>query len=130
MTSSFLGFGALFFALPMLVCQWLGIFGLSKINRNASWWCMVVGAGASTLGSIGSSVFVVLMMMNLSSFGSSGGMLPIAAISGFSGLGSLLFYIGFAIHGMQASNGQKRISELEAIANAQDEELQRLRANQ
>lgn len=57
-------------------------------------------------------------------------MLPIAAISGFSGLGSLLFYIGFAIHGMQASNGQKRISELEAIANAQDEELQRLRANQ
>ena len=46
-----------------------------------------------------------------------------------SGLGSLLFAIGFAIHGQQASKADQRITELETIAKVQGDELNRLRSS-
>lgn len=123
-----MGFGMFLFALPILVGQWVGILGLGKANRNGAWWCMMSGIGCSTLGAIGSTIFMVLMMTGISS-GISVGTVSMIASSGLSGLGSLLFAIGFAIHGLHASRAQQRIGELEAIATAQGEELNRHRAS-
>lgn len=46
-------------------------------------------------------------------------------LGAFKGLRSLVFTIGFAIHGQQASKTHQRITELESIASAQGEELTR-----
>ena len=125
MTSSFMGFGVLLIMLPVLIGQWIGILGLGKGTRDSAWWCMMVGICCSTLGTIGTTLFVGLMMTGGPM--QYGGIAAIAA-RGLSGLGSLLFTIGFAIHGQQASKTGQRIAELEAIAAAQGEELNRLRA--
>lgn len=122
-----MGFGMFLFALPILIGQWIGILGLGKANRNGAWWWMMSGVGCSTLGAIGSTLFMILMMTGMSG-GMSFGAASVIASSSLSGLGSLLFAIGFAIHGLQASRAQQRITELEAIAAAQSEELNRHRA--
>ncbi len=131
MSSSFLGFGALLFTLPILVGQWIGILGLGKSDRGPAWRLMLAGACLSTLGTIGSVLFVAVMMFGLSSTPGtlSSGVFSILISGGFSGLGSLLFAIGFAIHGQQASKTRQRVTELEAIAAAQGEELNRHRAS-
>jgi hypothetical protein len=123
-----MGFG-LFLGLPILIAQWIGVIGLGKGTRNPAWWCMVVGTGCSTLGSIGSVLFLALLFANNSFSSHSMPSSVFAAIGAgaLSGLGSLLFSIGFAIHGQQGSNSLPRIAELEAIAAAQGEELNRLR---
>ncbi len=52
---------------------------------------------------------------------------PLIAASGLSTPGSLPFSIGFAIHGLKSARATQRIAELEEIAAAQGEELNRLR---
>jgi len=128
MSYSFMGFGMFLFTLPVLIAQWVGILGLGKANRNGAWWCMMSGIGCSTLGTVGSILFMLLMMGGIMG-GMAGGMVSVIASGGLTGLGSLLFAIGFAIHGLQASRAQNRIGELEAIATAQSEELHRHRAS-
>jgi hypothetical protein len=132
MSYGFMGFGTFLFALPILIGQWVGIIGLGKLSRNGAWWCMMSGISCSTLGVIGSTLFMVLMFSGMSSGGLPGGMsagtISVIAASSLSGLGSLLFAIGFALHGLHASRAQQRIGELEAIATAQGEELDRQRA--
>lgn len=125
MAGSFLGFGIMLFSIPVLLGQWVGILGLGKMARNAAWWCMLAGISATTLGTLGHTLFAVLMAFNAFSpmGGISNQLIPIYVSSGLSGLGSLLFAIGFAIHGQQASRARQRITELEAIAAAQSEEL-------
>ena len=130
MSYSFMGFGTFFFALPILIGQWVGILGLGKVSRNGAWWCMMSGIACSTLGAIGSAIFIILMISGLSgrmSGGMTGGTISVIVAGGLSGLGSLLFAIGFALHGLHASRAQVRIGELEAIAAAQGEELNRQR---
>ncbi len=131
MSYGFMGIGMLFLTLPILVGQWVGILSLRKVQRDAAWWWMMCGTGCTTLGSIGSAVYMGLMMsgaMGLPSGFMSVGTYALLAASGLSGLGSLLFTIGFALHGLHASRRFQRISELEAIAAAQGEELNRHRA--
>ena len=125
-----MGFGLLM-VLPILIGQWVGILGLGKTERNRAWGCMMAGTCCTTLGTIGYIVFIGLMMSGHSSPMSS---ISLGAYSGiassaFSGIGSLLFAIGFAIHGQQSSKNQQRITELEAIAAAQGEELNRHRVS-
>lgn len=122
-----MGFGVMLFSLPILIGQWVGILGLGKVDRNVAWWCMFAGVCCTTLGTISSSLFIGLMMLGHSSPPSGLGTFSMVASGGLSGLGSLLFTIGFAIHGQQASRIRQRITELEAIAAAQGEELNRLR---
>jgi len=124
-----MGFGVLLFSLPVLIGQWVGILGLGKNERNPAWWCMFAGICCTTLGTIGSVLFIGLMMAGLSSPPSSMsyGVFSMMISGGLSGLGSLLFSIGFAIHGQQASKVRQRITDLEAITAAQGEELNRQR---
>jgi hypothetical protein len=130
MSYSFLGFGTFFFALPILIGQWVGILGLGKVSRNNAWWCMMSGIACSTLGAFGSAIFMILMIAGTSAGvgGMTSGAIFMLVSGGLSGLGSLLFAIGFALHGLHASRAQARIGELEAIAAAQGEELNRQRA--
>lgn len=130
MSVGFMGYGMFLLTLPILIGQWVGIISLGKAQRDTAWWWMMAGIGCTTLGAISSVAYMGLMMSGLgsssgfSSFGSYG----MLAMSGLSGLGSLLFTIGFALHGLHASRRFQRISELEAIAAAQGEELNRHRA--
>ena len=129
-----MGFGVLFLTLSILVAQWVGILGLGKGNRNGAWWCMLAGVSCTTLGSIGSLLFVVTMFAGGSFTSGSSGAISFgtfaAVIAGsLSSLGSLLFAIGFALHGLQAARTNQRISELEAIAAARGEELNRHRVS-
>lgn len=128
MSTSFMGFGMLFLSLPILIGQWVGIMGLGRANRNGAWWCMFSGIGATTLGLIGSGILTGLLMSGLQTF-SGTGMEYYLIPSGLSGLGSLLFAAGFAIHGQQASKVHQRNSELETIVAAQGEEISRHRAS-
>lgn len=123
LTSSFFGLGFLL-TLPVLIAQWLGILGLGKRERNTAWKCMLAGICCNTLGTLSMILYSLGMM-----FGIGHGISGIIALSSLSGLGSLLFFIGFAIHGQKGSVSQTRINELEAIATAQGEELNRLRAS-
>ena len=127
MTSNFMGFAGLLFTLPILIGQWVGILGLGKGDRNMAWWFMMIGICCTTLGGIGTWLYMGLMLTNGSFLRSSGFMGVFMAASALTGLGSLLFTVGFAIHGQQASKTQQRIAELEAIAAAQGEELNRQR---
>lgn len=124
-----MGFGALLFSLPILIGQWIGILGLSKTGRNVAWWFMMAGICCSTLGSISSGLIIGLALTNNSFLGLSSQHREIfIATSGLAVLGSLLFAIGFAIHGQRTSNIHQRVTELEVIATAQSEELNRLRS--
>ncbi|MEO5713079.1 MAG: hypothetical protein ABIT37_06285 [Luteolibacter sp.] len=133
MTSSFLGIGFLV-TIPILIAQWIGILGLGKRDRSPAWKCMLAGICCNSLGAVGTIVFSVNMMLgsfsSISGSGFSSSMVGLVALSSLSGLGSLLFFIGFAMHGQKGSASQIRIGELEAIAATQGEELNRLRAAQ
>ena len=122
-------FGLLLFALPILIAQWFGVLGLGKVRRNAAWRFMVTGICCSALGGLTSAITTGLWFFAVTSASDplSRGFFLIYAANGISGLGSLLFAIGFALHGLQAARTNQRISELEAIAAAQGEELNRHR---
>ncbi len=70
-----------------------------------------------------------LLISNFRSLSSGGLQVFFLIPYGFGGRGSLLFAIGCAIHGQQTSRLQQRITELEAIAAAQSEELNRPRGS-
>ncbi|HEX7260847.1 MAG TPA: hypothetical protein VF258_03450 [Luteolibacter sp.] len=124
-----LGFGSLLFSLPVLIGQWIGILGLRKTGRNPAWWFTMVGICCSTLGLIVYAIFMGLMASGQSHLLHSSSIeVSIFACRGFSALGSLLFAIGFAVHGLRASRIHQRVTELEAIAAAQSDELDRLRS--
>jgi|GEM_PF-1986275 len=129
MSTSVIGFGSILFTLPVLVGLWVGIVGLGRSDRGPAWWYMITGICCTTLGSIGSVIFVGLMMFGLSSPTSSMpyGVFSMMISGGLSGLGSLLFSIGFALQGLKSVRTTQRITELEAIAAAQGEELNRQR---
>jgi hypothetical protein len=118
-------------SLPVLIGQWVGILGLRKTERNMAWWFMMVGICFTTLGLIISATFFGLIEFGQSSLLSSPSFRTCSTLelSGLCGLGSLLFAIGFAIHGQLASKGHQRICELESIAAAQSEELNILRSS-
>ena len=90
---------------------------------------MMIGICGTTLGTISSSVFIGLMMANISSISGRASTFYFLIPTCLSGLGSLLFAIGFAIHGQKASKSDQRIAELESIATAQGEEINRLRSS-
>jgi len=126
MSSTFgAGFGFLF-ALPVLIAQWIGVIGLAKGGRTPAWWCMMVGTVLSTLGSILSLIIMGLLVGNALRSGGMESMLYFfMAIGGVSGLGSLLFAVGFAIHGLTARKLRARVEELESVLTAQGEQLSR-----
>ena len=127
MSYSFMGMGSFLIMLPVLIAQWIGITGLGKANRNAAWKCMLAGICLSTFAALISSGLVNLFL----SFLPIGEQITSRNSSRTPAvLGPLLFAIGFALHGSHAARSSQRVTELEAIAAAQGEELNRLRATQ
>ncbi len=125
------GFGSLL-ALPVLVAYWVGVISLGKSGRNGAWWCMMIGTVLTTLGLFASVASMV--MMYLTGFGSISGLgdyyvIVIVAASSLSGLGSLLFGIGFAIHGLKHRRVYERAEELENVIAAQSEQRAREEGN-
>ena len=126
MSYSFMQMGVAF-TLSVLIGQWIGLIGLAKGNRNDAWKCMVAGTILSTLGALSWFGRAGLdLVRNADGFT---GYLAIAATV-LSALGSVLFAVGFAFMGSLAARSSQRVTELEAIAHAQGEELNRLRATQ
>lgn len=122
--SSIFGAGIGFFLVfPILIAQWFGVVGLAKNGRNGAWWCMAVGTGLTTIGSILTPIVYFALMRNSGGFEKIGIYLAIAG--GVSGLGSLIFVVGFAIHGMKSRRMYARVEELESVLAAQGEQLSR-----
>ena len=121
--SSIFGVGlGLFMAIPILIAQWLGVLGLAKNGRNPAWWWMAVGTGLTTLGTILTPV-LLWVAFSLDSFGES--MLLLTGTGAMTGLGSLVFVVGFAMHGMKSRKVMERVVELESVLAAQQEQLSR-----
>src|SRR5690606_18435707 len=99
----FAGFG-FFIIIPLLIAQWVGIIGIGKWQRNKPWWTMTVGTGLATLSTILMVGFIIYSSGWLSGLTGShrfGGsvMMFMFASGALSTLGSLLFAVGFAVHG-------------------------------
>ncbi len=130
MSDSFMGLGTFLLLLPILIGQWIGIISLGKVKRNGAWWCMVSGIACATMVMLGSTALMMLMMFGMSDGRMSSSIGLALTAGGLSGFGSLIFAIGFALHGLQASRANQRLHELEAIAAAQGQELDRHRGAQ
>jgi hypothetical protein len=114
------------FMLPVLIAQWVGVVKLAKHGRSGAWWCMVTGTVLTTLGPVLqiAGIFLLTLMEtspNMSAYH------DVIRFGGFSGMGPLLFAIGFAIHAVRLSGMRERITELEMMHLAQATELERIR---
>ncbi len=112
--------------LPVLIAYWIGVVALRKSGSRPAWWCMLIGVSFSTLGMISSVGFGVWMSFNMAgTTGFSDYFIWFTVLSGLSGLGSLLFAIGFVLHALKLRRRGDRARELEAIVEAQNEQLSR-----
>jgi hypothetical protein len=109
--------------LPVLVAQWVGILGLRHVGRSGAWWSMAAGVALSTLGFV--TYFAGAFFFSRGSGGGTEYLVLIA--SAIPALGSLLFAIGFAMHGLKASRSASRMQELEQLTAAMSEEINQLR---
>lgn len=113
-----------FIALPLMVAQWIGIFGLRHGGRSGAWWSMAAGTTPTTLGMATWVAHVLLLHGPLAIQPST---LLLIAFNAMPALGSLLFALGFAVHGMRAARPAERLRDLEQLAAAMSEEIQHLR---
>lgn len=121
--------------IPVLVALWIGVIGLGKAERRGAWWAMLGGLSLVCLGLVLSILGGFLMMQQVSARMGSGGALAPPGIesgtfvmmggAGAMGVGALLYSIGFALHGFQARRIRERITELEMVIEAQNEQLSR-----
>lgn len=119
--------------LPILIGLWIGVIGLAKAGRGGSWWAMLSGVVLLSLGMVIGLVGSILLAQRVAiaagpSSGSSfawGELIAVGGVISF-GLGTLLFAIGFSIHGFKARRFQGRITELEMVIQAQNEQLGRI----
>ena len=113
--------------LPLLIAQWVGILGLRHAGRAGDWWTMAVGIGCSTFGVIASVGGLFFMDSFSSGSGPSFSSIMLIAGSGLPALGSILFGIGFALHGLRAARIANRVQDLEQLTSAMSEEITQLR---
>ena len=124
-----MGYGIFFMlgvivSLAILVAQWVGILGLRHVGRSGAWWSMAVGVAFSTLGLITSFALPFLFSRGIGGGSQNFAFIASSAIPAF---GSLLFAIGFAMHGLKASRSASRMQELEQLTAAMSEEINQLR---
>jgi hypothetical protein len=135
--TSWIGIGTLVLFLCLMSGIWAGLWGLWKARRGAAWWLMCIGTAFGTLGPILYSGGTWMLMNSFRDVGTSspsvalGGSMALPILLMAGGLmipaGMLLFTIGFAIHGLAASRVAARAEELETLAAAMTEEINRLR---
>jgi len=134
--SAWVGIVSLILFLGLMSGFWAGIVGLWKTKRGAAWWLMAIGITLGTIGPILYSVGSWIVIQSISSSISSTGVVS-SRPSAFSGIlmagvvlvpvGLILFSIGFALHGFAAARMANRAEELEQLAAAMSEEINRLR---
>lgn len=120
---------------------WIGLAGLWRTRRGASWWLMAVGTAFNTIGPIAYTLGTWMLIDSLRSTGPGGVTASTSSFGfnawvsitmGIAGLliptGVILFAIGFAIHGQRAARTQERAGELEQLAAAMSAEIDRLKA--
>ncbi|WP_367871935.1 hypothetical protein [Luteolibacter sp. Populi] len=143
MASSWIGIIGLILYLVLVSGVWVGLAGLWRGSRGASWWLMGTGMLFNTLGPIlwivGTWLVFAQMTRSLGSSPSSpppsgGNSTLVAVIAGAGGLltplGMLLFSVGFSLHGFKVARARERIGELEQLTEAMGEEITRLKEGQ
>ncbi|TAE78385.1 MAG: hypothetical protein EAZ84_00945 [Verrucomicrobia bacterium] len=104
-------------SIAALIAQCIGLIGLRRAGKNAAWWTMCAGLilqAVSVLASFALGIIPTVPMVLTIAFS-----LPL-----FS---SLIFAIGFTLHGLRAARAADRLAELENLASAMSEEITRLR---
>jgi len=111
------------FGLPILIAQWIGVLGLRHSSRGVPWLMMVTGVSINTLMALWPfvSIFIGYSMY------SSGNLGWIYVPAMVSMLGSTLFAVGFAMHGLRSARATERQTELEQLVAAMAEEMDQLR---
>jgi len=112
-------------ALLALVAEWIGVMAMRK-RKGKGWWLMAVGVGLSTLGPLVALIGALVGFANVHSSG-MGFEIVIGALMLGSAGGSVLFAIGFALHGLGVNAALERQEQLETMAAAMANEMQRLR---
>jgi hypothetical protein len=108
--------------LPICITQWIGVITIGKRRRGLPWWLMLAGVSLSSLGGL-FSIFATVAIT--SQYGGPSG-LWMAFLPGVaSGLGSLLFILGFMFHAFSFRRLVDRVAELEQVIEAQNEQLSR-----
>lgn len=122
-------FGVVYLALGtvLIVAIWIGVINLRRSGRNAAWWMMASGITIATLGTISILASYAALFTNKSAASSGGFEMLWIVVSAVSPLGSLLFAIGFAFHGLKNARASERLAELELLTAAMSEELDQLR---
>lgn len=113
-------------ALPLLIALWIGVLAIRRTRRTGAWWTMLAGVICSSLGALYPVAAFLLVALN----GSSSGPAPASRIIAGTALplfGSLLFAIGFALHGLKAAAAANRQRELEELTTAMSAEIEILR---
>jgi hypothetical protein len=131
MTSAFPGILTGLIGLVPLIAQWVGLMAM-RDQRTGAWWTMTTGTAIQTLGTVGIAAVMILMFTVLRNPGTStdslvsyGSVMMLAGLA--VGGGSLLFAVGFAIHGLTRRAAGEREQQLEAMTAAMAEELRVLR---
>ncbi|MCH7228914.1 hypothetical protein [Haloferula sp. A504] len=115
-------FSVLLFA-PVVVAQWIGVVAIGRGRRGGPWWCMLMGVILATLGMVALPIIQLGIMPRLSSPSQLAYFFLGTGL--FSSFGSLLFMVGFAMHALGFRRVCDRISELEMVIEAQNEQLGR-----
>jgi hypothetical protein len=116
-----------FFALlglPILIAQWIGVLAFRRGPRGASWVLMLCGAISNSLTPLLPFLFT-LFSSSGTGFGGYDWFMFIPGIVAM--FGSMLFFVGFALHGLKAARTAERHAELEQLTAAMSEEMDRLR---
>lgn len=110
--------------LAFLILAWVGSLPLRKAVPQSGAKLLFIGCVTMTVGAFLALALGLVATMNNSGYG-------VPAMLGLVGylailLGLLVFMIGFALHGLQIGRVVERITELETVAAAQQEEIERL----
>ncbi|MCW1885833.1 hypothetical protein OKA04_13920 [Luteolibacter flavescens] len=114
------------FNLPILIAQWIGVLNLRRKREGASWILMLTGTIIGSLTPLLPILRLILsgLSVRIPNLGEWFIFLP--AMVGI--LGSMLFFVGFAMHALRISRGNDRAAELEQLAAAMAQEIDRLKA--
>lgn len=130
---TWIGIIGLIFFLGLMSGFWAGIAGLWKARRSAAWWMMAIGIAFLTIGPLlyGLGLWTMMSSFRAGATGSStfptGSTITLMASGLLIPVGLLLFSIGFALHGFAAARAVNRAEELDQLAAAMSEEINRLR---
>lgn len=123
MEFSILRFIAPLAAVASLIFQWIGVVMLGKSSRSRAWWLLVAGTLFTTI-----ALLLIYLAPLIVPRSYTSGDFPLMIVGWTTSIaGNLLFIGGFALHALSLSRGTDRNKELEEVAAAMSEELQRLR---